>query len=57
MSVDEDDELVEKEEEPVNMFSKYTNIQLSDMLQEALDAEDYEKATNIRDEINARKNQ
>jgi hypothetical protein len=57
MSVDEDDELVEKEEEPVNVFSKYTNIQLSDMLQEALDAEDYEKATNIRDEINARKNQ
>jgi len=57
MSVDEDDELVEKEEKPVNVFSKYTNIQLSDMLQEALDAEDYEKATNIRDEINARKNQ
>jgi len=57
MSVDEDDELIEKEEEPVNVFSKYTNIQLSDMLQEALDAEDYEKATNIRDEINARKNQ
>lgn len=57
MHVDDDEEMVEQEQESVNIFSKYTNIQLSEMLQEALDAEDYEKATNIRDEINARKNQ
>lgn len=57
MLVDDDEEMVEQEQESVNVFSKYTNIQLSEMLQEALDAEDYEKATNIRDEINARKNQ
>ena len=59
MAVDSEDDYIEKEElaEPVNVFSKYTNTQLTTMLQEALDAEDYEKATNIRDEINARKNQ
>jgi bifunctional DNase/RNase len=59
MAVDSEDDYIEKEElaEPVNIFSKYTNTQLTTMLQEALDAEDYEKATNIRDEINARKNQ
>lgn len=37
-------------------FTKYTNKQLSEMLQEALNEEDYERATSIRDELNARKN-
>ena len=59
MAIDSEEDYIEKEElaEPINIFSKYTANQLSTMLQEALDAEDYEKATNIRDEINARKNQ
>jgi len=59
MAIDSEEDYIEKEElaEPINIFSKYTASQLSTMLQEALDAEDYEKATSIRDEINARKNQ
>jgi len=59
MAIDSEEDYIEKEElaEPINIFSKYTANQLSTMLQEALDAEDYEKATSIRDEINARKNQ
>jgi bifunctional DNase/RNase len=59
MAIDSEEDYVEKEElaEPINIFSKYTANQLNTMLQEALDAEDYEKATSIRDEINARKNQ
>jgi len=54
-----DEELAEKDEpnDVVNVFAKYTTAQLTDMLQQALADEDYEKATNIRDEINARKNQ
>lgn len=57
MAIDSEEDYIEKEElaEPINIFSKYTANQLSTMLQEALDAEDYEKATSIRDEINARK--
>jgi len=59
MAIDSEEDYIEKEElaEPINIFSKYTANQLSTMLQEALDNEDYEKATSIRDEINARKNQ
>jgi bifunctional DNase/RNase len=60
---EEDDTIIQDEEEEFieastdgNSFSKYTNNQLSEMLQEALDEEDYEKATSIRDELNARKN-
>jgi hypothetical protein len=63
IAIDDDDEnnsIVENEDEfvetSVNSFSKYTSKQLSEMLQEALDEEDYEKATNIRDELQARNN-
>jgi bifunctional DNase/RNase len=61
---DEDDSMIqdENEEEFVenasdpSSYSKLSNKQLTDMLQEALDEEDYEKATSIRDELNSRKN-
>lgn len=63
MDDEEDDSLIQDENEEeyienqseTTSFAKYTNKQLSDMLQTALDEEDYEKATNIRDELNSRK--
>lgn len=61
---DEDDKMIhdENEEEFVenasdpSSYSKLSNKQLTAMLQDALDEEDYEKATSIRDELNSRKN-
>ena len=59
MAIDSEDDYVEKEElaEPINEYAKFTNAQLKLMLQQSLDDENYEKATSIRDELNARKNQ
>ena len=52
---DSEEEFIEASTDEVS-FTKYTNKQLSEMLQEALNEEDYERATSIRDELNARKN-
>ena len=40
---------------PINTgFSSYTEVELNDMLQKALEEEDYEKAARIRDELSKR---
>ena len=51
----------EPEDEPINIGAKKTSLDLldlealEDLLQEAIDNEDYQKAAEIRDEINRRK--
>ena len=51
----------EPEDEPINIGAKKTSLDLldlealEDLLQEAIDNEDYQKAAQIRDEINRRK--
>jgi len=46
-------------EEPIREkkyeYSKYTSAELSEMLTNAINDEDYERASAIRDEINRRK--
>lgn len=57
----DDEEIVDEEEEEVSLESKkgdrlqdFTVDKLNEMLDEALKAEDYERAASIRDEINSR---
>ena len=38
----------------VNEFSRYTVVQLQEMLEQALEEEDYEKASRLRDELGSR---
>jgi hypothetical protein len=40
--------------QPSDSFSNYTKEQLQELLDKALEAEDYEKASDIRDELNKR---
>jgi len=55
---EEDDDLLLDDElsETVKNFEKYSLKELEDMLKEAVDLEEFEKASKIRDEINLRKN-
>ena len=59
---DKADELIDQQEEIVsdeNEPSEYTSMELdelNELLQKAVENEEYEKASNIRDEINRRKN-
>lgn len=52
------DMLAEEKVKPVadkNKFENYTTAELNEMLLKAIDREDYEEASRIRDEINTRK--
>lgn len=49
---DEDEDL--ETTENINEFSRYSNEQLNTMLEEALQDEDYERASSIRDELKNR---
>ena len=44
----------EEDDAPGNEFSKIANDELEKMLQEALDDEEYERASKIRDELKNR---
>lgn len=52
--LDEEEELIEGSESGVNTFASYSNQELQDLLNMAIEAEDYEQASLIRDEINRR---
>ena len=56
--VGDDPEMSEPFEDidPSEEFNDYLSEELEDMLQKAIDEENYEKASRIRDEINKRKN-
>lgn len=51
---EEEEEEVASSSEESNIFSKYTLQELNDLLQMAIDDEDYEQASQIRDELNRR---
>jgi protein-arginine kinase activator protein McsA len=46
---------IEGEEERVSEYGDYSVKELEEMLQKAIDSEDYERASEIRDEISKRK--
>ena len=48
------DVLTKQVDEPENSLEQYTMSELEEMLQKAVDKEDYEKASKLRDEINKR---
>lgn len=52
--MDEDDELGGENDTPENEFSNLTEDELQEQLQQAIDNEDYELASKIRDEIKKR---
>ena len=52
--LDDDDEFSEIKDEDSNVFSSYSDQELQDLLNLAIEAEDYEQASLIRDEINLR---
>lgn len=62
--VDEKKETAEKAETQTkkeksktkNIYEQYTTAELKDLIQKAIDKEEYEKASRIRDEIDRRKN-
>jgi len=51
---DEEDDTIKKEENP---FESFSDEELQELLEDAIEKEDYEFASHIRDEINRRKTQ
>jgi bifunctional DNase/RNase len=51
---EEEEEEESSDEDVITEYSRFTNSQLDEMLNKALENEDYEKASRIRDEMNNR---
>lgn len=51
---EEEEEEESSDEDVITEYSRFTNTQLDEMLNKALENEDYEKASRIRDEMNNR---
>jgi len=49
------EDILEEDEESALSYAQYSNEELQDLLNEAIQEEDYEKASIIRDEMNRRK--